>query len=41
VNFKSPTECRDQIILFPNKLDRTIPSDHPVRLLADILKRID
>ena len=41
MNFKSPPECRDQIILFPEKLDRAIPSDHPVRVLDDILKRID
>ena len=40
-DFKIPPECRDQIVLLPEKLDDAIASDHPVRLLDDILKRID
>ena len=40
-DFKIPPECRDQIVLFPEKLDDAISTDHPVRLLDDILKRID
>ena len=40
-DFKIPPECRDQIVLFPKKLDEAIASDHPVRLLDDILGRID
>ena len=40
-DFKIPPECRDQIVLFPKKLDEAIASNHPVRLLDDILRRID
>ena len=32
---------RDQLVLFPKKLDDIIASDHPVRLLDDILDRLD
>lgn len=39
--FKSPPENRNQIVLFPEKLDDAISPDHPVRLLDDILRRID
>jgi len=40
-DFKIPPECRDQIVLFPEKLNEAIASDHPVRLLDGILRRID
>ncbi len=32
---------RDQLGLFPEKLDNAIAPDHPVRLLDDILNRLD
>ncbi len=32
---------RDQIVLFPQTLEERIPADHPVRLLDEILGRID
>lgn len=32
---------RDQLVLFPEKLDQVIPPDHSVRLVDDILSRID
>lgn len=28
-----PVESRDQIVLFPERLDQAIAADHPVRLL--------
>ena len=40
-NFSSPPQSRDQIVLFPEKLDQIIPQDHSVRLLDDILSRLD
>jgi transposase len=40
-DFASPPLGRDQLVLFPQKLDDVIASDHPVRLLDDILDRID
>ena len=40
-NFSSPRLSRDQIVLFPEKLDQIIPQDHSVRLLDDILCRLD
>ena len=39
--FAQAPEDRDQIVLFPTKLDEVIPSDHRVRLLDDILHRLD
>lgn len=33
--------CRDQLVLFAEKLDQIIAPDHVVRLLDDILNRID
>ena len=33
----APPIGRDQLVLFPEKLDDIIASDHPVRLLDDIL----
>jgi transposase len=37
---KSP-EVRDQMVLFPSRLDEVIGQDHNVRLLDDILGRLD
>lgn len=39
--FAVPPLGRDQLVLFPEKLDDIIASDHPVRLLDDILDRTD
>jgi len=40
-DFAAPPLGRDQLVLFPEKLDDVIASDHPVRLLDDILDRLD
>lgn len=32
---------RDQIVLFPVKLDDAIPEDHPVRILSELLDAVD
>ena len=40
-NFASPAIVRDQLVLFPERLDQAIPADHAVRLLDDILGKID
>lgn len=37
---KAP-EVRDQMVLFPKRLDDVIPLDHDVRLMDDILSRLD
>ena len=37
---RSP-ELRDQMVLFPSRLDEAIAQDHNVRLLDDILGRLD
>jgi transposase len=37
---KAP-EVRDQMVLFPQRLDDVIPIDHNVRLMDDILSRLD
>lgn len=34
-------ESRDQIVLFPTRLDDVVPQDHCVRLLDEILERLD
>lgn len=34
-------QTREQIVLFAERLDEAAPADHPVRLLDDILGRID
>jgi len=39
--FATPPLSRDQMVLFPERLDQAIPADHSVRLLDDILGRID
>ncbi len=40
-DFASPPIGRDPLVLFPEKLDDVIASDHPVRLLDDLLDRLD
>lgn len=40
-DFAAPPLGRDQLVLFPEKLDDVIASDHPIRLLDDILERLD
>lgn len=37
----TPPECREQQVLFPEKLDDAVPPGHPVRVLDDILGRLD
>ena len=37
---KAP-EVREQMVLFPQRLDDVIPLDHSVRLMDDILSRLD
>lgn len=39
--FASPPLGRDQLVLFAEKLDDVIAQDHPVRLLDDILGKLD
>jgi len=41
MKFASSPETRDQIVLFPERLDQIIASDHNVRLLDEILGRLD
>lgn len=38
--FSMPPLSRDQLVLFPERLDQAIPADHSVRLLDDILGRL-
>ena len=40
-NFAAPPLTRDQLVLFPEKLDQIIPQDHSVRIIDDILCRLD
>lgn len=40
-NFAAPALPRDQLVLFPERLDQAIPADHAVRLLDCILGRIN
>jgi transposase len=40
-DFATPPLGRDQLVLFPEKLDDVIAADHPVRLFDDILDRLD
>lgn len=39
--FAVPPVGRDQLVLFPERLDEIIPLSHPVRLLDEILGRVD
>lgn len=36
-----PKETRDQLVLFPEKLDDAIPADHPVRTIWAILQKVN
>jgi transposase len=40
-DFAAAALRRDQLMLFPERLDQVIPADHAVRLLDEILQRID
>ena len=40
-HWDTPPMPRRQTVLFPRMLDETIPEDHPVRLLYEILERMD
>jgi len=40
-DFAVPTLSRDQLVLFPERLDQAVPAGHAVRLLDEILGRID
>lgn len=40
-NFARPPLSRDQLVLFPERLDEAIPADHSVRLVDEILGRLD
>lgn len=39
--FAAAPLTRDQLVLFPEKLDQVIPADHNVRLVDEILGRLD
>lgn len=40
-DFATPPLKRDQLVLFPEKLDQIIAANHRVRLLDEILRRVD
>lgn len=40
-NFSAALLGRDQLVLFPERLDQVIPDDHNVRLVDEILGRLD
>jgi transposase len=40
-DFARPSISRDQLVLFPSKLDEIVPPGHRVRLLDVILRRLD
>ena len=40
-DFATPPLKRDQLVLFPEKLDQIIAENHRVRLLDEILRRVD
>ena len=39
--WQSAPIARDQLVLFPESLEDRIPSDHPVRVLDEILDTLD
>lgn len=39
--WSQPVETRDQLVLFPHRLDESIPPGHAVRLLDEILGQLD
>jgi hypothetical protein len=41
IEFSLPPLARDQLVLFPEKLDQVISAKHSVRLLDEILQRFD
>lgn len=41
MQWAKPPQARDQLALFVERLDDALPSDHPVRLLDEILGRVD
>lgn len=41
MDWAKPPECREQMVLFPTRLDDVIPANHNVRLVDDILNRLD
>lgn len=41
MQFATPPLSRDQMVLFPERLDQVVPADHSVRLLDEILGRLD
>lgn len=36
-----PPERREQLVMFPARLDEAVPAEHPVRRLNEILSRVD
>ena len=41
MNWAVPPEPRDQLVLFPSKLDEVVPQEHLVRDLDAILRELD
>jgi hypothetical protein len=41
MDWATAPQCRDQIVLFPTRLDEAIGADHSVRLLDTILSQLD
>ena len=39
--FKEPTASRNQLILMPQSLDEMVGSEEPVRLLSEVMDRLD
>jgi transposase len=39
--WSQPVETRDQLVLFPHRLEESIPASHSVRLLDEILGQLD
>jgi len=41
MGWSQPKETRDQLVLFPEKLDEVVSAEHPVRQLDAILEKVD
>lgn len=41
MDWSQAVESREELVLFPTKLDEVIPSEHPVRLLDHILRKME
>ena len=41
MDWAKTTQTRDQLVLFPTRLDEAVGPEHRVRLLDDILSRLD